>query len=191
LIRMNQKTNLKGNGIFLILLMLFLLMYSRGLIREEKQDVQYCYTDCNNNFFVRITGDIKEPGIYQFPEPVDLDELIKTGGGLKVRGRMNPPLMDLDLVSGAWVIVKQKENSWTFTRKEMSAFYKITLGIPIDIIRESIEGLTAIPGIGSSLAARIEEERNKKNGFRDLREIRSIPGIGKRLYEKIEKFITL
>lgn len=160
-------------------------------MREENPDVQYCYTGCNNNFFVRITGDIKEPGIYQFPKPVDLDELIKTSGGLKVSGRMNPPLMDLDIVSGTWVIVKQKENSWTFTRKEMSAFYKITLGIPIDINRESVEGLTAIPGIGNSLAARIEEERNKKNGFRDLREIRSIPGIGKRLYEKIEKFITL
>jgi competence protein ComEA len=186
---MNQKTNTKENGLFFVLLMVFLLMCSKSLIGEEQQDMRICFK--NNNFFVRISGDINEPGTYSFPETVDLEELISTAGGLKVKDQRNQPSMDLELVSGSWVTVRQKEGNLTFTQNEIPAFYKVTLGIPININRGSIEDLTAIPGIGSSLAARIEEERIKKNGFRDLSEIRNIHGIGNTLYEKVVKYVTL
>ena len=76
-------------------------------------------------------------------------------------------------------------------KDSMSAFHKITLGIPININKESVEGLTAIPGIGNSLARKIKEERIKRNGFTDINELKAIPGIGEKLFSKISPFVTL
>ncbi len=76
-------------------------------------------------------------------------------------------------------------------KKAMYAYQKITLGIPIDINRESAQGLTAIPGIGKSLALIIEEERIKRNGFKNINELKDLPGIGEKLFLKITPYIRL
>ena len=73
----------------------------------------------------------------------------------------------------------------------MSAFYKFTLGIPLSLNEESEEGLTAIPGIGPGLAGVIVNERNKRGGFKDLDEIKTIYGIGEKVYKKIAPYIRL
>ena len=74
---------------------------------------------------------------------------------------------------------------------EMTAFRKVTLGIPIDINRESATGLTAIPGIGKSLARTISDERVKRNGFKDINELKTLPGIGEKLFSKIAPYIRI
>ena len=73
----------------------------------------------------------------------------------------------------------------------MSAFHKITLGVPVSINEESVNGLAAIPGIGNSLAHIIKEERIKRNGFKDINELKTISGIGEKLFSKIKPYIRL
>ena len=74
---------------------------------------------------------------------------------------------------------------------EISAYQKVTLGIPVNINRESMAGLMAIPGIGKTLAQTIVQERNKQNGFSDMEDLKGIPGIGDKLYTKITPYISL
>ena len=76
-------------------------------------------------------------------------------------------------------------------KDEISAFHKVTLGIPIDINKESVYGLTAIPGIGNSLARKVKEERIKRNGFTDINELKELPGIGEKLFSKIAPYIRI
>jgi DNA uptake protein ComE-like DNA-binding protein len=73
----------------------------------------------------------------------------------------------------------------------MSAFYKVTLGIPISLNTESLYGLTAIPGIGPSIARAIVRERDKRMGFQQKNEMLSIPGIGPILYKKVARYLRL
>jgi len=73
----------------------------------------------------------------------------------------------------------------------MSAFYGITFGLPVSLNRETLEGLTAIPGIGSGLARAIVRERNERGGFQSIDEILSIQGIGPSLYRKIRPYFVL
>ena len=75
--------------------------------------------------------------------------------------------------------------------REISAFYKITLGLPICLNSESEMGLSAIPGIGLGLAKAIVAERTKRGGFKSLGELRSINGIGEKLHRKITPYLTL
>jgi competence protein ComEA len=74
---------------------------------------------------------------------------------------------------------------------EMSAFSKMTFGLPISLNRENEVGLTALPGIGNSLARAIVKERQNRGGFKNLDELRDIKGIGKKLLEKIRPFLIV
>jgi competence protein ComEA len=89
------------------------------------------------------------------------------------------------------VRVLQESLNIRFLLSEMSAFYKITLGIPISLNTESETGLTAIPGIGPGLAKAIVEKRSKRGGFLRLSDVLSVKGIGPRLYKRISPFVTL
>ena len=71
---------------------------------------------------------------------------------------------------------------------EMTAFQKMTLGMHVSINLESLEGLTAVPGIGPGLAGLIVRERDNRGGFKSLDEIKSIRGIGPGLYKRVRPY---
>ena len=93
--------------------------------------------------------------------------------------------------SGANVDVRSDGKRPGVSESEMSAFYKITLGIPISLNRESLEGLTVIPGIGPKIAGEIVRERLNRGGFKRVDEILSVQGIGRKLYEKVGYYLVL
>ena len=103
-----------------------------------------------------------------------------------VQGARTAPLS-----SGMEITVYQEGNDTRFVLGEMSAFYRITLGIPISVNKESETGLTAIPGIGPGLAKAIVQERSERGGFKRLDEVLSVKGIGPKTYKKIEPYLVL
>lgn len=185
-----KKNDIRWSGFLLTVLIISLLMYAGKMTSKEPEITRAKPAD-GNHFFIQLTGDVNNPGVYSFSEPVDSDELISACGGFKAECRSILFLTDLNLVSGTCINVKRNDDECVFTQNDMSAFYKITLGIPIDINSEPEEGLTAIPGIGNSLAHSIVAQRTKKSGFKNPGEIREVPGIGKSLYEKIIPYITM
>lgn len=78
-----------------------------------------------------------------------------------------------------------------YSLKEMSAFYKITLGIPISLNRETVTGLTALPGVGPGLARAIIRERSRHGGFSRLEDVLAVKGVGPRLFRKIAPMLQL
>ena len=74
---------------------------------------------------------------------------------------------------------------------EMTAFYKVTLGIPVSLNRENLEGLTAIPGIGATRAAAIIRARISRGGFKKLEDLLLVQGIGQGVFEKVSRYLIL
>ena len=62
---------------------------------------------------------------------------------------------------------------------------------PIDINSASVEQLTAVPGIGPSLAQRIVEFRKKEGPFQRVEDLLKIRGIGERSLEKIRPHVKV
>ena len=118
-------------------------------------------------------------------------ELIGRAGGLSPGTIQDPLFEDYTLPTAMRVVIRNEGDKYRSYQKEMSAFYRLTLGIPISLNRESEEGLTAIPGIGPRFARAIVIERSKRGGFKDMDEILSIDGISHGLYRKIRPLITL
>jgi competence protein ComEA len=160
------------------------------------------------HLFIQVGGDVKSPAVYAFQSPPNLAQLINRAGGLRHGRRLPNHWEDLAISSGMEVTVHLEEKQPLIPQgeallsvssggargvkvREMSAFYKITLGIPICLNNESEMGLTAIQGIGLGLAKAIVEERTKRGGFKSLGEMLSINGIGEKLYRKITPYLTI
>lgn len=179
--------NNRANG-FLILLLSLLILYSLQSSFHRQGSGE---TLCDERLFAQIEGDIRSPGVYSLCLQADLMELIGRGGGLNHNICPSEKLNNIIIPSGVRINIIKEDDGWIFSQGEMSAFYKFTLRIPISVNGESEEGLTAIPGIGPKLANVIVRERSKRGRFKDLNEIKSIDGIGNKLYEKIVTYAIL
>ena len=145
----------------------------------------------DGDIFLQIEGCVNVSGTYSFHSGARLGDLIERAGGLSIEKDLPAAYNKRTLHSGARVAVERSGMQWQVFITEISAFNKLTLGIPISINSESKEGLTAIQGIGPRLAEAIVKERSKKGGFSKISEVKKIKGIGDRLYEKIMPHITL
>jgi len=62
---------------------------------------------------------------------------------------------------------------------------------PIDINRASAEELTAIPGVGMTIAQRIVDFREKNGPFRRVEDLLKVKGIGEKSLEKIRPHVKV
>jgi competence protein ComEA len=141
--------------------------------------------------FIEIRGDVRLPGVYVFGHSPHLMELIGRAGGLSPGAVLPESFEDRALSTGTSMVVRGHGQGCRLYEREMPSFYKLTLGIPISLNRESEEGLTAIPGIGPALAKAIVLERTQRGGFKTLDEILSIRGISKKLFGRIRPYVML
>lgn len=182
-----QKINEGAPGLLVLLLMLSILFSPRPAAEEKKP----AGSSEHKPLFVEIEGDVRHPAVYRFPHQPSLQELVEAAGGPRVDNASSPELEGLLLPSGIRVVIRRQEKNLQVSQQEMSAFYKLTLAIPISLNQTSEEELTAIPGIGPALARAIVEKRAEQGGFKTLDEIARIPGVGQKLYGKISPYLVL
>jgi len=176
-----------GASGMLILLLMVLVIFC---LKEGFTSPDVGVALCSDSLYAQIEGDISFPGVYSFCGKITLGDLIEKGGGFAEYDYPHSMSNDVCVESGAKVTINM-DDEWDIHLEEMSAFYKVTLGIPISINIESEEGLTAISGIGPALAREIVKERDKKGGFTDLGEMKGIYGIGNKLYERMLPYVEL
>jgi competence protein ComEA len=182
-----RKINDRTAGGLLFLLVFLSLHFLKGIVGLSGPDTRL-YGD---KVFVEIIGDVAHPGVYGFPHPPSLNDLLIRAGGSLTKTANGLPSTPILYHSGAQVGVFSDRQEVPPFEGEMAAFYKITLGIPISINKEPLEGLTAVPGIGPALASAIIEERAKSSGFQRLDELLAIRGIGPALYQKLTPHLVL
>jgi competence protein ComEA len=60
----------------------------------------------------------------------------------------------------------------------------------VNLNTASASQLTAIPGIGDKLAARIVEYRQKNGSFKNTQELMNVKGVGEKSFGKLEPFVS-
>jgi competence protein ComEA len=61
----------------------------------------------------------------------------------------------------------------------------------VNINTATAQQLTALPGVGEKLAARIVEYRQKAGGFKAVTELMNVQGVGEKNLAKIQAFLTI
>ena len=184
---MNLEINDRATGFLVLLSFLLFLYFLNTLLTHSRPSRSFGEGD----FFVEVAGDVESPGVYRFEYPPDIMDLMDKAGALNLDTAPSQIFKEGPLITGKVVAVRQDALNTRFDVSEMSAFYKITLGIPISLNTESETGLTAIPGIGPELAKAIIRERSERGGFQCLRDVLSVRGIGPGLYERIRPYVVL
>lgn len=64
-------------------------------------------------------------------------------------------------------------------------------GLTVDINLATVDELTALPGIGQTLAERIVAYRDTNGAFSSIYTLKEVQGIGDATFEKIKPFITV
>jgi competence protein ComEA len=83
------------------------------------------------------------------------------------------------------------QDSGIIVSSKISGRKSLALGIPVGINSASVDDLRALPGIGEKLAERIVRYRELKGGLKNIDELISVEGIGKKKVEAIRPFINL
>jgi len=61
----------------------------------------------------------------------------------------------------------------------------------VDINKASVEQLTALPGVGETLAQRIVDYREQQGPFASAEELMNVKGIGEKSFEKLRDRLTV
>jgi len=172
--------------------LLFLALLTSGFLAAKKRWADTPKTVTDACMFVEIGGDVRCPGVYGFECPPLLKQLIRRAGGVtgNQAGALTPRNPE-PLGSGCCVVVENKKGNLLLSIRKMSAFYRVTLGVPLSLNREDAKGLAAVPGIGPVTARSIVRERTRRGGFKNWKELLSVPGIGPATYHKIRPYLVL
>jgi len=144
-----------------------------------------------NEIFIRITGIVKNPGLYAFDREPSLKDLIARAGGLKEKliGRKGDTYPSV--TQGTSIKISSEDGYINVSTGSLPAAYKVTLKIPISVNTASHQELDAIPDIGPTLAQKIINYRSIYGPFKTVGEVKSVPGMGKLRYLKIKPYIGI
>ncbi|GLI38974.1 hypothetical protein GHYDROH2_24750 [Geobacter hydrogenophilus] len=93
------------------------------------------------------------------------------------------------LKDGDWVLFEMDASEPAkISLKMMPAAERMLLGIPLDPATMTESEWELLPGIGPALARKIVFDRQYNGGFRSIRDLERISGIGKVTVDKLERY---
>ena len=140
-----------------------------------------------NTLRVKVSGDVKHPGIYALPANSVTDSVIKMADDRYTKVVTIPDQTALTpLFNGATVTITEQTNG-TFQLKvgQMSASERMLLDIPLDMATMTEDDFAHLPGVGPALAHRIVKYRQKNGGKMTVEGLINVEGIGEKKYSRL------
>lgn len=173
-------------------MLLAVLIFLGVLLSREASTMEAlpAFLPCGQDFYyVEITGDGLESGVHQFYDALPLRDVIKMTipsfeGSLIVEPAWMAPLS-----AGEKLEIFRKEQQIRVLRRSwMSATHRVAMAIPLHPDQMSVEDWAFLPGIGATLAERIEIDRQKNGEFGRLDALIRVKGVGKKHLGRWEEF---
>ncbi|MBN1828604.1 MAG: helix-hairpin-helix domain-containing protein [Deltaproteobacteria bacterium] len=165
------------------LIVLYAIKYLGG--GEQTSPPRY-WAEEKDTITVQLTGVAKE-GIFRLPKDADVAELFEAVGltnAILPATEGNRRLKTGDRVDAGKGVGNILVGS-------MAVPDRLALGLPVDLNRVSYEGLLLIPHIGPVIAGAILSNRELNGSYESLEELKNLPEIRSKTYEKIKEFFFL
>ena len=161
---------------------------------------------------VYITGEVKNPGIYELEENSRIKDVIEKAGGLKETAditdiNLATILQDEDKITiptkdkkmeekqNTERIQSNKQSKTTEKSQNTTSISTNTTGknqnTKVNINTATQTELETLPGIGPSTASKIVSYRKENGKFKSIEEIKKVNGIGESKYKKIKELIKV
>lgn len=136
---------------------------------------------------VKLSGDLREGGIYYLPENTNLSRFLEIAG-INHSGVFDGLSPDHILTSGEAVVL---DAHGRLRSERMNARERLALDLPIDLNRASAEELMLIVGIGPKTAVGIVEFRQEAGLFKNIDDLTKVPGIKEKRLKQWERYFYL
>jgi competence protein ComEA len=143
---------------------------------------------------VHVAGAVARPGLYRLPAGSRVADALGRAGGKLPAGDVDRLNLAARLVDGQKILVTRRGDPLPFEAVGAGASVGTTGGEaaptapvePIDLNIADIAALDSLPGIGPATARAILEERARRGGFRSIRDLLRVPGIGEGRFARLK-----
>lgn len=147
--------------------------------------------DLDSTIKVHISGEIKNPGVYDVGKDDRLDDLVKIAGGLSDQADIDRINLALKLEDQMRIIVPNiKDREKSDTQIETMTGENEENKKKVNINTATKEELMTLPNIGEKRALSIIEYR-QKNKFNKAEDIKNVSGIGDKYFEAMKDMIVV
>lgn len=181
-------------------------------ISEENETKEQEKVDITKKIMVYITGEVKNPGIYELEENSRIKEVIEKAGGLKETAditdiNLATILQDEDKITipskeenkqekqNTEKIQSNKQSKTTEKSQNTTSILTNATGknqnTKVNINTATQTELETLPGIGPSIASKIVSYRKENGKFKSIEEIKKVSGIGESKYANIKELIKV
>jgi competence protein ComEA len=143
----------------------------------------------NEKILVKISGDVRHPGIYEVLDKSLAESAIKMAGPYRsfkstINSRSAPTLRN----GSAVTLTIQPDGLQLIIYGVMTVSERLVLRIPLDIETMTEADFDRLPGVGPALARRIIEYRQINGGILRVEDLEMIEGIGEKKFEMLRGY---
>lgn len=168
------------------------------IIKEEKEEEKIL----EKKIIVHIAGAVKNEGVVELKESSRIEDAIEAVGGITEEADMTNINLAYILEDGQKIYIPTKEDTNTgYITKENGEDIITNMKIEdksmkeekskVNINNANQVELETLPGIGPSTALKIINYRKENGKFKNIEDIKNVPGIGESKYEQIKDSIIV
>jgi len=143
---------------------------------------------------VHVCGAVTTPGVYTLPEGSRITDALEKAGGFSPKADTISVNLAEVITDGQQVVIYEKSAdpvNGTSTGPSKGAAGAVSSGLPVSINHGSLEALMLLDGIGEKTAQKIMDYRKAQGGFKNIEELKNVPGIGDKKFEQIKNDVKL
>jgi competence protein ComEA len=165
------------------------VFYKSRSVREVSDGAAFSILTSSRGY-VRISGNVKRPGIYLISANKMTIAAIKMAGLDESQlSRVVKADAESILVNGtALHVAVEPDKRLLLTRSSMTADERLVLGVPLDINIMNAAEFDKVSGIGPLMAQRIVQFRHNNGGSMKVSDLLLIEGIGEITYNRLQKY---
>ena len=169
---------------------------------QDNQNKENVEKEQEEMIVVHIAGEVKKPGIVKTKEGARIADIIEEAGGLTENANITNINLAYIIEDGQKITIPSKnqkveakqeeyiqtENEQGIINEEQGISNKNQV---LNINKATKEELQTLQGIGESTADKIITYRKENGNFKQIEDIKNVPGIGDAKYENIKDKISV
>ncbi len=150
---------------------------------------------------IHIAGEVKNPGIVKIKEGARIADVIEKAGGLTEKANITNINLAYIIEDGQKITIPSEEQDTQeyisndsgegIREQNKKTNTTSTKNTTVNINKASKEELQTLQGIGASTAQKIIDYRDQNGNFKQIEDIKNVPGIGDSKFEAIKNNIKI